>query len=75
MLSGEEVVQLYIRDEFASITRPVKELKGFQKIKLKPGETKKVSFEIKPEMLSFLDINMKPIVEPQKEKIFKVCSG
>jgi beta-glucosidase len=64
--SGEEVVQLYIRDEFASITRPVKELKGFKKIKLNTGETKTVEFKIKPDMLSFLDINMKPVVEPGK---------
>jgi beta-glucosidase len=62
--TGEEVVQLYIRDEFASVTRPVKELKGFQKIKLEPGETKTVSFEIIPDMLSFLDIDMNPVVEP-----------
>ena len=64
--SGKEVVQLYIRDEFASITRPVKELKGFKKIKLNTGETKTVEFKIKPDMLSFLDINMKPVVEPGK---------
>ena len=63
---GEEVVQLYIRDEFASITRPVKELKGFQKVKLNPGETKTVKFDIIPGMLSFLDINMRPIIEPGK---------
>jgi len=62
--TGEEVVQLYIRDEFASVTRPVKELKGFQKIKLNPGETKTVSFKIMPSMLSFLDKDMKSIVEP-----------
>jgi len=61
---GEEVVQLYISDEFASITRPVKELKGFQKIKLNTGETKTVEFEITPQMLSFLDKDMKPVVEP-----------
>lgn len=64
--SGEEVVQLYIRDEFASITRPVKELKSFKKFKLNPGETKTVEFVINPEMLSFLDISMKPVVEPGK---------
>ena len=61
--NGEEVVQLYIRDEFASVTRPVKELKGFKKIKLKPGETKTVSFKIIPDMLSFLDKDLKPVVE------------
>lgn len=63
---GEEVVQLYLRDEFASVTRPVKELKGFQKIVLKPGKTKKVEFDIVPEMLFFLDKDMNQVVEPGK---------
>ena len=62
--TGEEVVQLYISDEFTSVTRPVKELKGFQKVKLNPGETKTVSFKITPDMLSFLDKDMNPVVEP-----------
>jgi beta-glucosidase len=61
--TGEEVVQLYIRDEFASVTRPVKELKGFQKIKLEQGETKTVRFKIIPDILSFLDKDMNPVVE------------
>ncbi len=61
---GKEVVQLYIRDLVASVTRPIKELKGFQKIELKPGETKTVEFTITPKMLSFLDINLKEIIEP-----------
>jgi len=63
-LEGEEIVQLYIQDEFASVTRPVKELKGFQKIKLKPGETQTVTFKITPDKLSFLNKDMKPVVEP-----------
>jgi len=66
---GEEVVQLYIQDEFASITRPVKELKGFQKINLKTGDTKIVSFKITSDMLSFLDKDMNPVVEPGKFNI------
>jgi beta-glucosidase len=61
--SGKEVVQLYIRDLIASVTRPVKELKGFQKIELKPGETRTVEFNITPKMLSFLDINLSETVE------------
>ncbi|MGE5848367.1 MAG: glycoside hydrolase family 3 C-terminal domain-containing protein, partial [Ignavibacteria bacterium] len=61
--AGKEVVQLYIRDLAASVTRPVKELKGFQKIELKPGETKTVEFTITPKMLSLLDINLKEIIE------------
>ena len=60
---GTEVVQLYIRDLVSSVTRPVKELKGFQRVNLKPGETRTVEFEIKPELLRFYDINMKYRVE------------
>ena len=48
-------MQLYISDEESSLERPVKELKGFKKISLAPGETKKVTFEIEPEMLKFYD--------------------
>ena len=61
---GDEVAQLYIRDLLSSVARPVMELKGFQRIHLKAGETKAVSFTITPEMLSMLDINMKEVVEP-----------
>lgn len=61
---GNEIVQLYIRDEFASVTRPVKELKGFRKINLSPGETETLNFVITPDMLSFLDIDLNPVVEP-----------
>jgi len=57
--SGKEVVQLYIRDEVGSITRPVQELKGFNKIELAPGETKNVSFEITPELLKFYNGDLK----------------
>ena len=52
---GKEVVQLYIGDEESTLERPVKELKGFKKISLKPGETKKVTFEVEPDMLKFYD--------------------
>ena len=52
-LKGKEVVQLYIKDKFASSTRPVRELKGFQMIELNPGETKNVSFKINSKMLKF----------------------
>ena len=53
--AGTETVQLYIRDLVSSVTRPVKELKGFQKISLQPGETKTVSLEITPESLAFYE--------------------
>ena len=71
-LQGEEVVQLYIQDEFASVTRPVKELKGFQKIYLEPGEIKTVKFRITSDMLSFLNKDLKPVIEPGK---FNVMIG
>ncbi len=61
---GDEVVQLYIRDELSSVARPVIEMKGFQRIHLQPGETKQVSFTITPEMLSMLDKTLSKIVEP-----------
>ena len=62
--AGNEVVQMYIRDLFSSVTRPVKELKGFQKISLAAGETKTVAIEITTESLAFFDIEMKYLVEP-----------
>lgn len=61
---GAEVVQLYIRDDYSSVTRPVKELKGFKKIWLEPGQSQTVSFVINKEMLSFYDTNMKWVAEP-----------
>jgi len=61
---GCEVVQMYIRDVVSSVTRAVKELKGFDKVTLRPGETKKVAFDITPDSLAFYDINMKYVVEP-----------
>jgi len=57
--AGKEVVQLYIRDEVGSITRPVKELKGFNKIELAAGETQQVVFEITPELLKFYNSDLK----------------
>ena len=62
--SGTEVVQMYIRDTVSSVTRPVKELKGFQKVSLKPRETKTVALDITPESLAFYDIDMNYVVEP-----------
>jgi len=67
---GEEVVQLYIRDLIGSITRPVKELKGFQKIKLKAGESKKVTFTIIVNDLKFYNSELKYIAERGDFKIF-----
>lgn len=61
---GAEVVQLYIRDLVGSITRPVKELKGFEKIFLKAGESKTVSFKITPDLLRFYDYDLNFVAEP-----------
>lgn len=61
---GSEVVQLYIRDLYASLSQPIMQLKGFEKISLKPGESKTVTFKITPEELKLLDKNMKWVVEP-----------
>ena len=61
---GTEVVQLYIRDVVSSVTRPVKELKGFKKVLLAPGESTTVAFDVTPDLLKFYDVNMKYVVEP-----------
>ena len=62
--AGDEIVQLYIRDETSSVTRPVKELKDFTRITLAPGETKKVGFRLTPDKLWFYNREMKRVVEP-----------
>jgi beta-glucosidase len=67
--AGTETVQLYIRDLVSSVTRPVKELKGFRKILLQPGETKTVTLEITPDSLAFYDVKMKYVVEPGEFEI------
>ena len=69
-ITGKEVVQLYIRDMVGSITRPVKELKGFQKIELKAGESKNVSFTITAEDLKFYNSDLKFVAEPGDFKLF-----
>jgi beta-glucosidase len=61
---GDEVVQLYIRDEVSSVTRPIKELRGFRRITLNPGEAKTVEFSLGPDELSFLNRDMHRVVEP-----------
>jgi beta-glucosidase len=67
---GTETVQLYIRDLVGSVTRPVKELKGFKKVTLLPGETQKVTFEISDKDLAFYNIDKKWIAEPGDFKVF-----
>ena len=67
---GKEVVQLYIRDLVGSVTRPVKELKGFQKVEIKKGETKTVTFTINIEDLKFYNSDLKYVAEPGKFQVF-----
>lgn len=62
--AGEEIVQLYIRDEYSSVTRPVIELKDFARVHLAPGDTETVKFSLPASKLSFLDKHLKPVVEP-----------
>ena len=66
---GDEIVQLYIKDILSSVTRPVQELKGFQRVRLKAGEEKEITFEITPELLEQLDAELKPTVEPGEFRI------
>jgi len=70
--AGDEVVQLYIRDVVATMTRPVKELKGFQRVSLKPGEKRRVEFVLGPEHLGFWNREMRYVVEPGE---FQVMVG
>ncbi|MBP1840037.1 glycoside hydrolase family 3 protein [Formosa algae] len=62
-VDGDEVIQLYIRDELSSVSRPIKELKGFQRVFLKAGASKIITFTLEPEALSMLDKDLKRVVE------------
>ncbi|MGH9874306.1 MAG: beta-glucosidase BglX [Pyrinomonadaceae bacterium] len=70
--AGDEVVQLYLRDVVASVSRPVKELRGFQRVTLQPGETKHLDFELTSEQLGFLNRDMHFVIEPGE---FQVMVG
>jgi beta-glucosidase len=70
--AGAEVVQLYVRDQLSTVTRPVRALKGFRRIHLEPGETRTVEFELTPEHLALLDADMRWRVEPG---LFEVMVG
>ncbi|CAN5387820.1 hypothetical protein BH20ACI2_BH20ACI2_06490 [soil metagenome] len=67
---GDEVVQLYIQDVAASVTRPVRELKGFRRVTLRPGEKRRVDFVLSPKELGFYDRDMKFIVEPGDFRVY-----
>jgi beta-glucosidase len=67
--AGDEVVQLYIRDVAASVTRPVRELKGFQRVTLRPGEKRRLEFILGAEQLGFYNRDMRFLVEPGEFRI------
>src|SRR5262245_49911615 len=70
--AGDETVQLYVHDKVSSVTRPIKELKGFQRVTLSPGEQKTVTFSLGPEALRFWNASMQRVVEPGE---FDVVAG
>ncbi len=74
-VAGEEIVQLYIRDLVGSTTRPVRELKGFQRISLAPGEEKKVRFALPADRLAFYNPQMQRVVEPGRFKVWIATSS
>ncbi|HYE26343.1 MAG TPA: fibronectin type III-like domain-contianing protein, partial [Clostridia bacterium] len=69
-VAGEEVVQLYIRQQGTSVARPTRELKGFQRIALAPGESKQVEFTIGRDELAFWNLDMKNAVEPARVTVW-----
>ena len=73
--AGEEVVQLYIQDVISTVATPVKELKGFVRIRLAPGEKTTVKFELTPDDLALFDKDLKRVVEPGEFKIFVGASS
>ena len=68
-MAGDEVVQVYLRDEVSSVTRPVKELAGFQRITLKPGETRQVDIALPPRVFELWNRDMQRVTEPGDFKI------
>lgn len=72
---GAEVVQLYVRDMFASLARPVKELKDFRKVTLKPGESKEVSFSLYPSQLAFSGLDGERLLEPGEFRVWTAANS
>ena len=68
--TGDEVVQLYIRDDVASVEEPIKELKGARRVTLQPSETRTVTFVLKPDAFALYDHEMRRVVEPGTFTIF-----
>jgi len=73
--TGDEVVQLYVHDVVATVTRPVKELRGFSRIRLQAGESRRVDFKLGPADLALHDRAMKRVVEPGKFDIMVGASS
>lgn len=73
--AGDEVVQLYVQDVASSVTRPVKELRGFERVTLKPGEQRRLQFPLGPEDLGFLDADMRFTVEPGAFRVWAATSS
>jgi len=71
-VEGDEVVQLYVRDKVSSVTRPVKELKGFERVTLEPGKSRSVTFTLKPDAFQFWNKDMKRVIEPGE---FEIMAG
>ncbi|HEX4469972.1 MAG TPA: fibronectin type III-like domain-contianing protein, partial [Gemmatimonadaceae bacterium] len=67
--TGDEVVEMYVHDEVSAATRPVKELRGFQRVTLSPGETRTVAFEVRGDLLAYHGPDMKRVVEPGEFQI------
>jgi beta-glucosidase len=69
-ITATEVVQLYVRDLVGQVTRPVKELKGFQRVILRPGETQRVRFTLTGEDLAFAGLDDRPVIEPGRYQVW-----
>ncbi|RZM32024.1 MAG: beta-glucosidase, partial [Sphingomonas sp.] len=70
--TGDEVVQVYVRDQVSSVARPVKELKGFERVTLTPGERRTLRFVLGPEAFRMWDMDMREVVEPG---LFDIMAG
>ena len=68
--TGDEVVQLYVRDEEATVARPVRELRGFQRVQLAAGECRTVTFRLSTEQLAYVDVDLRRVVEPGTVRLF-----
>jgi beta-glucosidase len=68
-IAGDEVVQLYVRDEEAWVARPVRELRGFRRVRLEPGECRTVAFHLSTQQLSYVGADLRRVVEPGRVSV------